>query len=60
MAFNAQWSRIALDPRTGELRILRSVHTADAGKAMNPVHCRGQVEGGMAQALGATLWLQDA
>ncbi|MFC1403864.1 MULTISPECIES: molybdopterin-dependent oxidoreductase [Streptacidiphilus] len=56
VAFNAQWFRIAVHPDTGELRILRSVHAADAGKVMNPMQCRGQVEGGIAQALGATLW----
>jgi putative selenate reductase molybdopterin-binding subunit len=55
VAFNAQWFRVAVDPDTGETRILRSVHSADAGKVMNPVQCRGQVEGGVAQALGATL-----
>ncbi|NNN30417.1 molybdopterin-dependent oxidoreductase [Streptomyces sp. S3(2020)] len=56
VAFNAQWFRIAVDPGTGEMRILRSVHAADAGKVMNPMQCRGQVEGGIAQALGATLF----
>ncbi|MBU2669389.1 molybdopterin-dependent oxidoreductase [Actinoplanes bogorensis] len=55
VAFNAQWFRVAVDPDTGELRILRSVHSADAGTVMNPLQCRGQVEGGVAQALGATL-----
>ncbi|MFI6048759.1 molybdopterin-dependent oxidoreductase [Streptomyces violascens] len=56
VAFNAQWFRLAVDPETGEIRILRSVHAADAGKVMNPMQCRGQVEGGVAQALGATLF----
>ncbi|MFF2193671.1 molybdopterin-dependent oxidoreductase [Streptomyces sp. NPDC058157] len=56
VAFNAQWFRLAVDPDTGEMRILRSVHAADAGKVMNPMQCRGQVEGGVAQALGATLF----
>ncbi|GAA5025920.1 hypothetical protein GCM10023335_61030 [Streptomyces siamensis] len=56
VAFNAQWFRVAVDPGTGEIRILRSVHAADAGKVMNPMQCRGQVEGGVAQALGATLF----
>lgn len=32
------------------------MHAADAGKVMNPMQCRGQVEGGIAQALGATLF----
>ncbi|MFD8816726.1 molybdopterin-dependent oxidoreductase [Streptomyces sp. NPDC059627] len=56
VAFNSQWFRVAVDPGTGEIRILRSVHAADAGKVMNPMQCRGQVEGGVAQALGATLF----
>jgi CO/xanthine dehydrogenase Mo-binding subunit len=55
VAFNAQWFRVAVDPGTGEILILRSVHSADAGKVLNPLQCRGQVEGGVAQALGATL-----
>ena len=56
VAFNAQWFRVAVDPDTGQIKILRSVHAADAGEVMNPMQCRGQVEGGIAQALGATLY----
>ncbi len=55
VAFNAQWFRVAVQPSTGTMRILRSVHSADAGTVMNPAQCRGQVEGGVAQALGAAL-----
>ena len=55
VAFNAQWFRIAVDPRTGELKILSSVHSADAGTVMNPLQIRGQIDGGVAQALGAAL-----
>jgi CO/xanthine dehydrogenase Mo-binding subunit/aerobic-type carbon monoxide dehydrogenase small subunit (CoxS/CutS family) len=55
VAFNAQWFRVAVDPETGEIRILGSVHSADAGTVLNPLQCRGQIEGGVAQALGATL-----
>ncbi|GLY99150.1 molybdopterin-dependent oxidoreductase [Actinoplanes sp. NBRC 103695] len=55
VAFNVQWFRIAVDPRTGELKILSSVHSADAGTVMNPLQIRGQIEGGVAQALGAAL-----
>ena len=55
VAFNVHGFRVAVDPRTGEVRILRSVHSADAGTVMNPQQCRGQVEGGVAQALGAAL-----
>ncbi|MFI7321218.1 molybdopterin-dependent oxidoreductase [Streptomyces venezuelae] len=56
VAFNAQWFRVAVDPGTGETRILRSVHAADAGRVLNPLQCRGQIEGAVAQALGATLF----
>jgi CO/xanthine dehydrogenase Mo-binding subunit/aerobic-type carbon monoxide dehydrogenase small subunit (CoxS/CutS family) len=53
VSFNVHWFRVAVDPATGEIRILRSVHAADAGRVMNPMQCRGQVEGGVAQALGS-------
>jgi putative selenate reductase molybdopterin-binding subunit len=56
VSFNAHWFRVAVDPGTGEIRILRSVHAADAGVVMNPMQCRGQIEGGVAQALGAALF----
>ena len=41
---------------TGEIKILQSVQAADAGRVANPAQCRGQVEGGVAQSLGATLY----
>ena len=56
VAFNVQGFRVAVNPHTGEIRILRSVHAADAGFVINPMQCRGQIEGGVAQALGATLY----
>ncbi len=56
VAFNVQGFRVAVNRHTGEIRILRSVHAADAGRVMNPMQCRGQIEGGVAQALGAALF----
>ena len=56
VAFNVHGFRIAVDRGTGEIRILQSVHAADAGTVLNPAQCRGQVEGGVAQALGAVLF----
>jgi len=56
VAFNVQGFRIAVNRQTGEIRILRSVHAADAGRVINPMQCRGQIEGGVAQALGAALY----
>lgn len=56
VGFNVQGFRVGVNKGTGELRILRSVHAADAGVVANPMQCRGQVEGGVAQALGAALY----
>ena len=56
VAFNVQGFRVAVNKGTGELRILRSVQAADAGRVANPMQCRGQVEGGVAQSLGAALY----
>src|SRR5262249_35782922 len=45
VAFNVHGFRVAVNAETGEIRILRSVHAADAGRVINPMQCRGQVEG---------------
>ena len=51
-----QGFRVAVCPGTGSVRILQSVQAVDAGTVLNPVQLRGQVEGGVAQALGAALF----
>ncbi|BAS16081.1 probable hypoxanthine oxidase XdhD [Arthrobacter sp. Hiyo8] len=56
VAFNVHGFRVAVNTGTGELRILQSVQAADAGVVVNPRQCRGQVEGGIAQALGVALY----
>jgi len=56
VAFNVQGFRVAVNKATGEIKILKSVQAADAGRLANPMQCRGQVEGGVAQSLGATLY----
>ncbi|MER2264849.1 molybdopterin-dependent oxidoreductase [Methylobacterium oxalidis] len=56
VAFNVQGFRVAVHPTRGEVRILRSVQAADAGRVINPMQCRGQIEGGVAQAIGAALY----
>jgi putative selenate reductase molybdopterin-binding subunit len=53
VSFNVHGFRVAVRPATGEIAILQSVQAADAGTVINPLQCRGQVEGGVAQALGA-------
>ncbi|MEU3009758.1 molybdopterin cofactor-binding domain-containing protein [Nocardia asteroides] len=56
VSFNVHAFRVAVRPATGALRILQSVQVADAGTVLNPVQLRGQVEGGVAQALGTALY----
>jgi len=56
VAFNVQGFRVAVNKATGTLKILKSVQAADAGRVANPMQCRGQIEGGVAQSLGAALY----
>ena len=56
LAFNVHAFRVAVNTATGEVRILQSIQAADAGFVMNPEQCRGQIEGGVAQALGTALF----
>jgi CO/xanthine dehydrogenase Mo-binding subunit len=52
---NAHGFRIAVHRITGEIRILYSVHATDPGVVINPQQVRGQIEGGVAQAIGFAL-----
>ncbi len=56
ISFNVQGFRVAVHPGTGQVRILKSVQAADAGRIANPMQCRGQIEGGVAQGIGAALY----
>jgi putative selenate reductase molybdopterin-binding subunit len=58
VAFNVHGFRVAVNPGTGEVRILQSIQAADAGVVMNPEQLRGQIEGGTAQAIGSALYEQ--
>jgi len=48
----AQAVEVEVDVQTGQLRVLRVVCTDDVGKAINPQSVEGQIEGGIAQAVG--------
>ncbi|MBO0691300.1 MAG: molybdopterin-dependent oxidoreductase [Acidimicrobiaceae bacterium] len=56
VAFNVHAFRVAVRPATGEILVLQSVQAVDAGTVINPMQCRGQIEGGVGQALGAALY----
>ncbi len=53
------WSATAVevevDLDSGEVRVERVVQACDVGKAIHPILCAGQVEGGVVQALGYAL-----
>lgn len=55
LAANAQWIRLAVDPATGLIALLDSVHASDAGTVLNRRQLRGQIEGATAQGIGTTL-----
>jgi putative selenate reductase molybdopterin-binding subunit len=46
---------LAVHRVTGEIRILHSVHAADIGRLINPLQCRGQIDGAIAMGLGWAL-----
>lgn len=48
----AQFAEVAVDTETGEIRVERLLMIVDCGRVMNPLTAAGQIEGGMAQALG--------
>ena len=55
VGFNVQGIRLAVHRVTGEIRILQSVHAADIGRLINPMQCRGQIDGAIAMGIGWAL-----
>jgi CO/xanthine dehydrogenase Mo-binding subunit len=55
IAGNVQGVRLAVHRVTGEIRILHSVHAADIGRPINPMQCRGQLDGAIAMGYGWAL-----
>jgi putative selenate reductase molybdopterin-binding subunit len=50
--FAAQYAEVEVDTQTGQVTVNKLVMAVDAGTAINPLTSRGQIEGGMVQALG--------
>ncbi len=48
----AQFAELAVDLETGQVTVERLLMVVDCGRVINPITAAGQVEGGMAQALG--------
>ena len=55
IAFNVHGVKLAVHRVTGEIRILHSVHAADIGRPINPMQCRGQLDGAVAMGYGWAL-----
>jgi putative selenate reductase molybdopterin-binding subunit len=50
--FAAQFAEVTVDTETGAVRVDKLVMAVDSGVIVNPLTASGQIEGGMAQALG--------
>jgi len=48
-------ARVAVDPQTGRVQVLRYAVAHDCGRVINPMLVAGQVHGGIAQGLGQAL-----
>jgi CO/xanthine dehydrogenase Mo-binding subunit len=55
VAFNVHGVRLAVHRVTAEVRILHSVHGADIGRLINPMQCRGQIDGAIGMGIGWAL-----
>ncbi len=50
--FAAQFAEVTVDTESGQVVVDRLVMAVDSGVIVNPITASGQIEGGMAQALG--------
>ncbi len=53
--YATQAAEVKVDEETGAVRLLRLAAAHDVGKAINPVNCAAQIEGGVAMGIGAAL-----
>jgi CO/xanthine dehydrogenase Mo-binding subunit len=54
--YTVHLAKVAVDPETGEVRVLEYVAIQDVGCAINPALVEGQIHGGVAQGLGWALF----
>jgi CO/xanthine dehydrogenase Mo-binding subunit len=54
--FTAHLARVALDPETGEVRVLDYIAAQDVGRAINLAEVEGQIHGGVVQGIGWALF----
>jgi putative selenate reductase molybdopterin-binding subunit len=56
VGFSVQGVRVAVHRITGEIMTLQSVHSSDIGRLINPMQCRGQLDGAIAMGFGWALY----
>jgi CO/xanthine dehydrogenase Mo-binding subunit len=54
--FAAHVAKVAVDPETGEVRVLDYIAAQDVGRAINPAEVEGQIHGGVVQGIGWALF----
>jgi carbon-monoxide dehydrogenase large subunit len=58
MAHGAHIPVVEVNPKTGQVKILRYIAVHDVGTIVNPKSLRGQIAGGIAQGIGMALYEQ--
>ncbi|HEV8341767.1 MAG TPA: molybdopterin cofactor-binding domain-containing protein [Candidatus Binatia bacterium] len=53
--YATQAAEVSVDEDTGRIRILRMSAAHDVGRAINPLNCVAQIEGGLAMGIGSAL-----
>lgn len=54
--FMAGFAEVEIDKRTGETSLINYVSVVDCGTTINPATAKGQVEGGIVQGIGMSLY----
>lgn len=54
-SFACHVAQVAVDPETGLIDVQRYYAVQDVGRALNPMNCKGQIEGGVVFGLGYAL-----
>jgi isoquinoline 1-oxidoreductase len=55
-SFVATCAEVAVDRKTGEVRVVRAVTAFDCGAVVNPDHLKNQIEGAVVMGLGGALF----
>ena len=55
-SYATQVVEVEVDPETGKVDVLNVAAIQDVGKAINPMLCEGQIEGGTVQGMGYGLF----